>query len=390
MHHANGHTVPVVPAPVVPMVSPIVAQPQAASASIAVVGEPSLLTEVEWLDPRYAEQLREMGVQTVAQFLDLEPEDAQHYLSAFSVPAQLIFRWQSELSLQCYVGLTGNDAALLVACGVDDPEELAYIDVSELHRRIGQYLDSSDSRNQFGSLARYERSRLSRWIQTARNSHYRRQRHRWDRYRNDRANGGERMRPARPRPESRRPESRRREVRQTETRRMVRTPQSPIPTRNETPPPSSKGETVRFYLEPSDPVVDAPSIGPKTAERFHAIGVTTVQQLLELDPTTAAKKIGYRRITAELIKTWQLQTTLVCRVPGLRGHDAQILVACDVPTAEALAKMSADSLLTEVTRFCKTAEGKRVIRSSKAPDLDEVTRWIQWAQQSRSLTLAVA
>ena len=122
---------------------------------------------------------------------------------------------------------------------------------------------------------------------------------------------------------------------------------------------------LRFFLEPSDPIVDCPSIGPKTAERFHAIGVTSVAELLELDPADARKRINYGRITADLIRSWQLQTALVCRVPNLRGHDAQLLVACEVPGPEQLAKMEADTLFAQVKKLLGTAEGKRILRSAK-------------------------
>ena len=141
----------------------------------------------------------------------------------------------------------------------------------------------------------------------------------------------------------------------------------------------------RYGLEAEERFVDAPSVGPKTAERFHAIGATTVADLLELDPNDAAVRINYRRITPEFIRDWQLQTTLVCRIPNLRGHDAQILVACEIPTAELLAKMEPETLLAQVQQFVTTAEGKRVLRSAKAPDLAEVTSWIRWAQRARAV-----
>ena len=132
-------------------------------------------------------------------------------------------------------------------------------------------------------------------------------------------------------------------------------------------------------------MVDAPSIGPKTAERFHAIGVKTLAELLDVDSASAAQQIGYRRINADLIRDWQLQTTLVCRIPNLRGHDAQILVACDVTTVEALAEMEVDTLLGQVTEFLTTSEGKRVLRNAKSPDLEEVSNWVRWAASSREL-----
>ncbi|MCA9153103.1 MAG: DUF4332 domain-containing protein, partial [Planctomycetales bacterium] len=78
-------------------------------------------------------------------------------------------------------------------------------------------------------------------------------------------------------------------------------------------------------------------------------------------------------------------TMLVCRVPNLRGHDAQILEACHVPTPEHLAKMDPKALFAEVKRFIESPEGKRVLRSAKAPDFEEVESWIRWARSAREL-----
>jgi energy-coupling factor transporter ATP-binding protein EcfA2 len=363
---------------------------------LGAVGEATPLMEIEWFQQPHAARLRELGIVTVHQLLELDPGEAQRHLSPFGIPATIVFRWQSQLALQCYVGLSSADAGLLVACGVDDPEELSYIDVSELHARIERFLASGDYRSRYGSIARFERSRLSRWIQSARRSHFRRHHQRWDRYRNGNGsghgnggsgNGGSGRRPvraemaepterlaARPRRVDARPLARTGDVlaEQVEPRTRIG---------------EGRSETLRFFLEPTDPIVDAPSIGPKTAERFHAVGITTVAELLELDPEDAAARINYRRITPELIQSWQLQTSLVCRVPNLRGHDAQILVACNVPKAEQLAKMDPEALVGQVKQYVRTAEGKRVLRSAKAPDLSEVSAWIRWAKSARELVL---
>jgi energy-coupling factor transporter ATP-binding protein EcfA2 len=339
-----------------------------------LLNEDALLLDVDWLDRQHVDRLQQHGVDTVRQFLELDPEQGQTLLADFSVPAATIYRWQCELSLQCYVGLAASDAALLVACGVNDPEELSYIDVSQLHQRIEQLLASADARQRYGSIARFERSRLSRWIQAARRSHFRRPD--WGRTRSARTaprsqTGNHRDQPSPPVvPRARR----------VDPERVARVAEAVV---LQEPEEDDRAETLRFFLEPSDPIVDAPSIGPKTAERFHAIGVTTVAELLELDPTDAATRINYNRISAELIRTWQLQTRLVCRVPNLRGHDAQLLVACNVPGPEALAKLDAAALLAQIEQLLDTADGKRILRGAKAPDLQEVSAWIRWAKHAR-------
>lgn len=154
--------------------------------------------------------------------------------------------------------------------------------------------------------------------------------------------------------------------------------------------PSSPIETAerRFYLSPEMPVVDAPSIGPKTADRLKRAGVHTVADLLACDPKLVAEKIGVRHILPETIRDWQAQARLACRVPGLRGHDAQFLVACGILEPEQLRLIRPEELLSKVEAFLATPEGERVLRSGKRPDLQEVRSWIEWAGQARTLKAA--
>lgn len=145
---------------------------------------------------------------------------------------------------------------------------------------------------------------------------------------------------------------------------------------------------LRFYLNRSDDVEAAPSIGPKTAQRLATVGVYTVDDLLHADPVAIASRLNNRRITPETIVSWQAQARLVCTVPELRGHDSQILVACGVTEAEQLAGKRPVDLFTIVGPFADTSEGERIVRGGKKPDLEEVTDWIRFAQQARPLQAA--
>jgi hypothetical protein len=101
-----------------------------------------------------------------------------------------------------------------------------------------------------------------------------------------------------------------------------------------------------------------------------------------------AEKINFKRISADVIRQWQQQTRLVCSIPNLRGHDAQLLVAVGVTEAEQLAGLAPKKLWSLIGPYCETKEGLKIIRAGKKPDLQEVTEWIQWAQQNRSLQAA--
>ena len=134
--------------------------------------------------------------------------------------------------------------------------------------------------------------------------------------------------------------------------------------------------------------MDAPAIGPRTAERLEAVGIRTVDDLLRADSEQTAARLDYQRIKAETIRQWQAQSGLVCRIPNLRGHDAQILVACGYTQPEQLQSLSADDLMAVVGPFVATREGERIIRSGRRPDHEEVSQWLRWARHTRPLRAA--
>ncbi len=145
---------------------------------------------------------------------------------------------------------------------------------------------------------------------------------------------------------------------------------------------------LRFYLSRSSDVEAAPSIGEKTAQRLGQIGIYTVDDLLNANSSSVADRLNNRRITPETIEQWQAQARLVCQVPELCGHDAQILVACGVTEPEQLSHKRPVDLFSIVGPFADTTEGERIVRGGTKPDLEEVTDWIRLAQQARSLRSA--
>jgi predicted flap endonuclease-1-like 5' DNA nuclease len=150
---------------------------------------------------------------------------------------------------------------------------------------------------------------------------------------------------------------------------------------------SSAGK-LKFYLNLDDQLEAAPSIGPKTAERFEKIGVVTVSDFLKQTAESMADKLNYKRITADTIRQWQHQARLNCRVPNLRGHDVQLLVGIEITEPEELATMQPQNLLEKVSPFAESKEGLKIIRSGKKPDLAEITDWITWAAKNRSIQAA--
>jgi hypothetical protein len=154
------------------------------------------------------------------------------------------------------------------------------------------------------------------------------------------------------------------------------------------PAVSPSDSTLKFYLDLSASVEDGPSIGPKMAARMAKIGVKSVNDFLRADPMQLGAKLGFNATASEKIKDWQDQARLVCRVPNLRGHDAQILVACGIREAKNLASSNAAALTKQAIEFARGSEGQRLLRGASMPDADEVRDWIAWAQSARSLKAA--
>ena len=94
--------------------------------------------------------------------------------------------------------------------------------------------------------------------------------------------------------------------------------------RAKAPEPSPEREDLaaelaaEYFLLESSPIQDAPSIDTATAERFRKIGVLLVRDLLRLDVSEAAERLRYAGITAPMIRRWQAESLLACRIPRLR------------------------------------------------------------------------
>jgi predicted flap endonuclease-1-like 5' DNA nuclease len=357
-----------------------------------------------------ARQLRAIGVTSVSDLLSLSSDTTAALLAHLPINGAIIRRWQAEARLMCRIPrLRAYDARMLVACGITDPRELERMAPDELRGIVRRFLATEEGDRMARSGSDQELSRVKKWIRSAKHASLRRDAESSDRAQRGQGSTGKmrRRRKRRTATAERRhaswtPRVVGQDISPTDQPPMDQPPTDQPPTDQPVAASAAShsasavrredktGETRsrRFYLEPSSSAEAAPSIGPKTAERLAAIGVHTVIDLLKIVPEDAAVELGNRRIKPDTIRDWQAQATLVCRVPHLRGHDAQILVACGVREPEQLAAQNPHELFAKVDPFVTTREGERIVRAGKKPDLAEVTDWIEWAKHPRPLRAA--
>jgi predicted flap endonuclease-1-like 5' DNA nuclease len=159
----------------------------------------------------------------------------------------------------------------------------------------------------------------------------------------------------------------------------------PIRPPHPNPKPYQSGERgveIKTYLSEKDDLEAAPSIGPKIAERFAAIGVHTVGDFLAQDTDYLADALDDPHFDAETLAEWQDQAKLVMTVPGLRGTHAQLLVGAGYRTAQAVADADPVALSVNVLKFVTTSAGKRVLREGRPPDIEKIKTWVDVAKQA--------
>ncbi len=136
----------------------------------------------------------------------------------------------------------------------------------------------------------------------------------------------------------------------------------------------------RSRITRESPVVEAPSIGKKTAKRLSRAGITTVGDLLDCDTEETVFLVDVAYIDVDTLNDWKDQTILMMEVPGLRVHDAQILVGAGIRNRKELAEAPARTLFMLASEFLQTPQGDRVIRDDDYLAEEEVEEWIEMAK----------
>jgi hypothetical protein len=110
-------------------------------------------------------------------------------------------------------------------------------------------------------------------------------------------------------------------------------------------------------------MVDASSIGPKTAARLRSARIFTVCELLDADPEEGATIVTVRYITAQAVRDRQDQARSVIAVPFLGGTHTQLLVGPGFCTYESVALADQATLMSAILKLATTREGQSIPRN---------------------------
>ncbi len=153
----------------------------------------------------------------------------------------------------------------------------------------------------------------------------------------------------------------------------------PFQPRSEQPPTPA---VAIARLSRRDPLIDAPSMGPKTAARFQAIAVHTVGQFLDASADEMARRLATYWITSDTVTQWQNQSALMCEIPNLKCRDAQLLAGAGFDSAFMVASSEPATIHQRIIGYSATTAGRRHLRGATPPNFDDVCQWIRNAVTS--------
>ena len=355
----------------------------------------SPIQDAPGVDSELIRRLNSVGISRVGELLRAPSSKLG---SMIRVDSAILEQIQRVAELMCGTPqLRAFDAQVLVGCGITRSDALRSLPAAELVHRVESYLSGDAGQDLVRNATTFEVTKIRDWIAAMRHSNGNRFREEIVPIRSDQSRRVSREASYETRPRivrSNDVSNERSQAAQFNIAAGSATAARGQRTNSSRQSPTAKSSSAastsqgKFYLDIDSPVLDAPSIGPRMAERLAPFNLATVGDLVSVNAEDVALQLADRSVSAEMVQQWQNQAMLVCRVPNLRGHDAQLIVGCGITSAEELAASNSTELFNKVIRLASSKHGVRILRGSNAPDQQEVSDWIRWAQNCRAVRAA--
>ena len=123
------------------------------------------------IGPKTAARLAKVGIRTVSDLLNADPESTAKELDVSHIKAETLAAWQHQARLVCQIPeLRGYGAQLLVACGMTQPEDIARTDSNQLVSQILSFCETKEGQRILRSGDAPEREKIAEWVELAAHS----------------------------------------------------------------------------------------------------------------------------------------------------------------------------------------------------------------------------
>ena len=120
------------------------------------------------IGPKTAKRLAKVGIRTVADLLNADPESTALEIKASHIKAETIAAWQHQARLVCQIPeLRGYGAQLLVACGMTLPEQIARTRADSLVSQVLSFCNTKEGQRILRSGDAPKREKIAEWVELA-------------------------------------------------------------------------------------------------------------------------------------------------------------------------------------------------------------------------------
>ncbi|MFT7631934.1 MAG: hypothetical protein ACI87E_002980 [Mariniblastus sp.] len=118
-----------------------------------------------------AVRFSDIGIETVQEFLDCEPEETAFALNASHIVDDTIRLWQTQAKLACQIPqIYGHDAQILAACGFESPQEIAQAEPEVILSLVDDFSKTRESEFILRSSQPPNMEEVTNWIQWSKES----------------------------------------------------------------------------------------------------------------------------------------------------------------------------------------------------------------------------
>jgi predicted flap endonuclease-1-like 5' DNA nuclease len=120
------------------------------------------------IGPKTAARFEKIGIITVADFLDADPEETANALATRHITAKTIVEWQHQAQLVCTLpGIRGGHAQLLVGAGLTSIEDIASTDPGDAAAAVLRFAQTSTGQSILRDGQPPDLEKIHLWVQNA-------------------------------------------------------------------------------------------------------------------------------------------------------------------------------------------------------------------------------